>query len=183
MFTFAFIVNSEGLTPEDYYWNYENEEFKFKFFATSNMEMTKKYAKKLADDGYENIDLCGDFNDDMAKEVAGATDGRINVMYAKYFDNELEKLERLPELGEYGIIINAGGIPEGTTITEKIIGSEFNTTIVLVPDDKMAEAAAQSLVDEGIDFIELCSYFDSQKAEDIINAIKGRVPVGYCGLG
>lgn len=181
MFTYAFIVNSEGLTPEDYSWNYENDEMKFKFFATSGMDMTKKYAKKLADEGFEYIDLCGDFDADMAKEVEMATDGKIEVNYAKYFDEEIKKLEKLPSLGEYGIIINAPGLPEGSTKTQKLVGAEFNTTIVFVGDDEMAKAAAESLVDEGIAFIELCSYFDELKAIEIINAIKGRVPVGYAG--
>lgn len=181
MFNYAFIVNSEGLTPEDYSWSYKNDAMQFEFFATSGMGMTKKYAKKLADKGFTDIDLCGDFDEKMAKEVADATDGKIAVEYAKYFDEEMEKLNLLNQLGEYGIIIKAPGLKEGSTKKEKIIGSEFNTTIVLIGSEKEAEAAAQSLVDEGIAFIELCSYFNELRATAIINAIKGKVPVGYCG--
>ncbi len=181
MFTYAFIVNSEGQSPEDYSWNYNNKEMKFKFFATSGMEMTKKYAKKIADEGFEYIDLCGDFDANMAKEVVKATGGRIEVEYAKYFDSEMKKLGNLPKMDEYGIIIMAEGLTQGTTKKEKVVGAEFNTTIVMVDSDEMAAAAAQGLVDGGIDFIELCSYFNEIKAGEIIDAIDGKVPVGYCG--
>jgi hypothetical protein len=181
MLTYAFIANSEGFRPEDYHWEYENKNFKFKFFATSGMEMTKKYAKKLVDEGFKGIDLCGDFDADQAKEVALVTEGKIDVDYAKYFESEMKKLEKLEELGEYGIIVMADGLPEGTTKTERIVGSEFNTTIVLVDSDETAQAAAIGLVERGIDFIELCGYFNEIRAGEIIDAIDGRVPVGYCG--
>lgn len=181
MFNYAFIVNSEGMNPENYSWKYENDEMDFRFFATSDMDMTKKYAKKLADEGFKYIDLCGDFDAEKAKEVALATEGRIEVEYAKYFDSEIRKLEKIAEPDEFGIIIKAEGLEQGTTKTEKVVGSEFNTTIVLVGDEDMAEAAAQGLVDAGIDFMELCSYFNEIRAGEIIDVIDGAVPVGYCG--
>jgi len=181
MFTYAFIANSEGHTPEDYFWNYENDAMKFKFLVTSGMDMTKKYAKKLADDGFEYIDLCGDFDEDKAKEICSATDGRIEVEYAKYTDIEAKKAEELPVFDEFGVIVMAQGLPEGTTKTEKVIGSEFNTTIVLVDSEEMANAAAQGLVERGIHLIELCSYFNEIKADKVIDAIDGKIPVGYCG--
>ena len=181
MFNYAFIVNSKGMDPESYSWKYENGEMDFRFFATSGLEMTKKYSKKLADEGFKYIDLCGDFTEDDAKQVALHTESRIEVEYAKYFESELKKLERLPTLGEYGIIIMGEGIAEGTTKTEKVIGSEFNTTIIIVGDDETAKAAAQGLVDSGVDFMELCSYFNEIKAGEIIEAINGAIPVGYCG--
>lgn len=181
MFNYAFIINSEGLDPENYSWKFENDEVNLRFMATSGMPMTTKYAKKLADEGFKYIDLCGDFDAEMAKEVALATEGRIEVEYAKYFDSEMKKLEALQEPDEYGVIVLTYGLEEGTTKKHKIIGSEFNTNIVLVADDETAIAAAQGLVDGGIDFIELCSYFDEIKAGEIIDAIDGKIPVGYCG--
>lgn len=181
MFTYAFIVNSAGMTPESYHWEYENDGMKFKFLATSGMDMTKKAAVKLADEGIEYIDLCGDFDEKQAREIADATGGRIEVEYAKYFEDELKRVENLKKADEYGIIIKAEGMKEGTTKLEKIIGAEFNTTIVLIDDEKDAEATAQALVDKGINFIELCSYFNELRCTEIINAIKSRVPVGYCG--
>lgn len=181
MFNYAFIVNSEGLTPEDYSWSYKNDEMKLEFLATSGMEMTKKYAKKLADKGVKYIDLCGDFDADKADEAAKATDNKIEVCYAKYSDSETKKMDKLTDLGEYGIIIMAYGLEPGSTKTKRLVGSEFVTTIVLVDSEDAAKAAAKGLVDGGINFIELCSFFDENKANDIIDSIKGAVPVGYCG--
>jgi hypothetical protein len=179
--TYAFIANSEGMSPENYHWEYEDSEMRFKFFSVSGMDMTKKYAKMLADEGFEYIDLCGDFDAAMAKEIADATDGRIEVEYAKYSEAEQKKFETLEKQDEFGVIVMAEGIEEGTTKTQKITGPEYNTTIVLAGGEKAAATAAQGLVDAGISFIEMCGYFDEQKASEIIKAINCNTPVGYCG--
>ena len=42
--------------------------------------------------------------------------------------------------------------------------------------------AAQKLVSEGVKFIEICSWFDAERTQSVIDAIDGAVPVGSCGL-
>ena len=181
MLKYAFIANSENMTPEDYHWEYDNDEMKFRFYATNNMDATKKCAQKLADEGFEYLDLCGDFDAAKAKEVENAAMGRISVAYAKYSKDEEEKFESLQKMDDYGLIVMAPGLEPGAVKIKKMPSPEFNTTIALVGDDEASIAAARDFASDGIDFIELCGYFDDTKTKNIIRAIDGKTPVGSCG--
>ena len=46
----------------------------------------------------------------------------------------------------------------------------------------MACEAAKELLDKGVYFIELCSWFDEEKTRAVIAAVDGKLPVGSCGL-
>ena len=181
MLTYAFIANSETLNPDDYNWEYENDEMKFRFFITSDMETNKKIAKELADDGFEYLDLCGDFDDEMTKEISNAAGGRLEVAHAGFSEEEESKFNSLEKMDEYGLIIMAEGLESGAKIEHRITSCEFNTTINIVSNDDVAIAAAKDLSDRGIDFIEFCSYFDAAKTADIIAATGGKTPIGSCG--
>ena len=52
-------------------------------------------AKKMADDGVNFIELCGDFAEEHTKDIIAAVDGRIPVGYVTYFPAEAEKLAKL----------------------------------------------------------------------------------------
>ena len=56
-----------------------------------------------------------------------------------------------------------------------------DTTAIFVKDLEQAQEAAKTLTDGGIAFIELCSWFDKEKTEAVIDAVGGAVPVGSCG--
>lgn len=180
MFKYAFILNSQTLTPESYSKVYENEEFYCRIAAINSMEMCYDLARKLAEDGVQLIDLCGDFDQEKAEAVRKATRDEVKVCYAKYTEEEILKLEALPSLNEYGIIIKAGGIGK-TPVRAELKSSECNTYVAFVEDDSMAHAVANEMVKEGINFIELCSYFTKEKAEELVETIAHKVPVGYCG--
>ena len=181
MLDYAFIANSEGLNPGDYHWEYENDEMRFRFCSTHDMETNKKLAKELAASGCQYLDLCGDFNAAMAREIAEAAGGRLTVEYSKFSAEDDAKFNSLTNIHEYGLIIMAEGLANGKIITHKLVSDEFTTTIALVSNDETAKQAAQDLVNGGIDFIEMCSYFDAAKADEVRAAIGGKVPVGYCG--
>jgi len=53
--------------------------------------------------------------------------------------------------------------------------------VIFVNSIDMAKEAGKKLVDEGADFIELCSWFDKEKMEEIVEATENKVPVGTCG--
>ena len=180
MFKYAFIMNSRGLTPETYSVAYQNEEFYCYIAAVHGMKMTRELAKKLAYEEIQLIDLCGAYNEEMAEDVAEFAGEEIEICYAKYTPEQLDKFNKMESEGEYGLIIMADGIKEKPHYLE--IGSaEYNTHIALVGSDEMAIQAAKDLVKVGINFIELCSYFDLEKTESILDAIDREVPVGYCG--
>jgi len=181
MLKYAFIANSETMSPDKYHYEYDSDDMKFRFFAVNNMDMTKKCAAGLADEDFEYIDLCGDFDAEKAQEVADARNGKISVEYAKYSEEDDEKFENLEKINEYALIVMTPGLAAGTIKMNKLTCPEFNTTITLVSDDEAAGKAAKDLVTAGIDFIELCSYFDEDKTNGIRKAIDGKVPVGSCG--
>jgi hypothetical protein len=53
---------------------------------------------------------------------------------------------------------------------------------MLVNNLEMACQAAIDLMEKGIAFIELCTWFDEEKTRAIIEYISGKVPVGSCGI-
>lgn len=72
-------------------------------------------------------------------------------------------------------------IPQDMKILE-LLSKECNTKIMLVKDLDMACQAAKELVEKGVFFIELCSWFDTERTKAVIAAIDGKLPVGSCGL-
>lgn len=178
MFNYAFIVNSENLSPKEYSGEYNNKEFSFYIAATSNLQMAKDLAKNLAKECFDLIDLCGDFDASDANKIASVSG--IEVCYAKYMPEEIGKLKTTSDLSEYGVIVMGDDIQD-EVVKIDLESDEFNTRVRIVGSDEDAKKAAVELVDGGISFIELCSYFDVKKTNDIIKAIDGKVPVGYCG--
>jgi len=177
---YAFIMNSASLNPENYSIMYDNEGNQYYFTAVHGMKMTKELTQKLANDGYELMDLCGDFDEEKAQEVEAAAEGKIKVKYAKYTEEDQAKFEALEASNHYGIIVLGFDLTEDLVRLE-LKSDEYDTYITIVSKEEMAAQEAKKMVIEGIHFIELCGYFDSYKAEKVTKAIEHKVPVGYCG--
>ncbi len=177
---YAFIMNSRTLNPETYSVVYEHEGNQYYFAGVHGMKMTKELAKKLADDGYELLDLCGDYNEEKAQEVRDASEGKTKINYAKYSDEDLEKLDALQSTDQYGVIV-LGFEPSEDLTRLELTSEEYNTYIAIAGSEEIAVRTAKEMVTEGINFIELCGYFTQDKAEVIAEAIDHKVPLGYCG--
>jgi hypothetical protein len=177
---YAFIMNSATLNPESYSALYEEEGNQYYFAATHGMQMTRELAKRLADDGYELIDLCGDFDEDKAEEIRKASEGKIRVNYAKYTEEEMAKYNALTANNRYGIIVLGFDLSKDLVNLELESG-EYNTYVAIAATEETAAQEAKRMVAEGIHFIELCGYFNSERAAAIAKAIDHKVPLGYCG--
>lgn len=177
---YAFIMNSGTLNPETYSTLYEDRKNQYYFAAVHGMAMTRELAKKLAGEGYDFIDLCGDYDGEKAEDIKKAADGNVQVCYAKYSEEELAKFNALPANDRYGIIV-LGFDMTGDPVWLTLESDEYNTWIALVADEETAALEAKKMVEHGIHFIELCGYFTAPKAEKIMEAIDRKVPVGYCG--
>jgi uncharacterized protein DUF6506 len=57
------------------------------------------------------------------------------------------------------------------------------TTLVPVPDESVAAQVAVELVDGGVELIELCGGFSMAQAAQVVEAVGGRVPVGWVTFG
>lgn len=177
---YAFIMNSGNLNPENYSAVYETEGSQYYFSAVSGMKMARELVRRLADDDFELIDLCGDFDEEKAEDLRKAAGDRTKVNYAKYKEEEQEKFNALQSTDKYGIIVL--GFEAGEDLVKlELTSEEFNTYITIVGKEEMAAPAAKEMVAEGIDFIELCGYFNSEKADAIAETIGHTVPLGYCG--
>ncbi|MEG0156553.1 MAG: DUF6506 family protein [Anaerovoracaceae bacterium] len=182
MVKLAFIMNVPGESTEEYQGTYQCEKSTTLVVGTDGMEQTEALMKDLVADGYTLFDLCGDFDEEMRSSLAdaiGADNQTKRVCRADYTAEQMEKLEALPSLSEYGIIINIFGGGENGRID--LLGKGCNSHILFVNGMEEAAQAAKQLVEEGIAFIELCSFFDGEKTKEIIDAIDGKVPVGTCG--
>jgi hypothetical protein len=177
---YAFIMNSQALTPKTYHGKFQSSDRESAFYGVNTFEMAKDFAKELAIKGVERIDLCGDFDERAAKEIQKATGRDTHVAWMNYFPEEVKKVEALESLDHFGFIILDQGAKEGTT---KLVmkSAEFTTHIVSADNLANAREAAQKLVEEGIDFIELSSDFDAAMARTIIEKIDGKVPIGFAG--
>ena len=175
----AFIANSESQNPQTYSLRYENPDFQLEMVAVSGMDMTKETILGFARDGFDLVDLCGDFTQEMAEALRQATGNQIRISAAVYSEEEAKKLEALTTMQNYGIILMGRGIGSEPVWLEKK-NQEFNTQIAIVGSDAMAAEAAREMAEAGIDFIELCGYFDQEKAAALSQAAGGALPVGYC---
>ena len=159
MLKFAFFINVPGQNPDDYKGVYENSESYNMIVGTGDMDMAKDYLGKLAADGYTLFNLCGDFDDEITAQLCEIAGPDVKIRHADYLPEQLAKVEALPEFSKYGIVIVMRG----------------------VEDQEQANAAAKKLAEEGVHDIELCSWFDKAKTEEVIEAVGGVCPVGTCG--
>lgn len=178
MLRFAFLMNMPGESPETCHGEYNNSESQSRIIGLEK-ESAAEYVKILADEGFEIVDLCGDFTQSDAENLAQAAGGKIKISHAKYFKAEMEKMETLENLFEYGIIIFMSGVDKTEWL--EIINRQGNTYIAFVKDMDSAMEAARELVKKGVAFMELCSWFDAEKTKEIIMATGGTVPIGTCG--
>lgn len=179
MLKYAFIENVEGASPETYAATYDNAESHSLVVGTSSFDMTMELIKKLDGEGFTLIDLCGDFDDEATAKFVAAVKGDIKIRHADYLPAELDKMEALDSLQEYGIVAVMRGVDQTEAISIK--SDTCNTYVRFAKDMEAAKAAAKELVNQGVYFIELCSFFDREKTEAVIDAIEGKVPVGSCG--
>jgi len=180
MLKFAYLINVPGETPGTFSGIYENSESFNLVAGTDNMDMAKEFVAKLVDEGYTLLNLCGDFDDEVTGAMQEAAGPDVKIRHADYMPEELAKVEALTEFNKYGAVIVMRGVEEPSEVELK--SEDFYTKAIFVKDQEQANEAAKKLVAEGVQDIELCSWFTEEKTQSVIDAIGGAVPVGSCGL-
>lgn len=178
MFKYAFFVNSETLTPENYKKELRGDDFEGVVCGINSLELACETAKKLAEQGFEEIDLCGDFNDEMAKEIKEFAGGKIEVWHETFTAPEEEKFNKLSQLNPWGIIIHVGA-KWGNDAYTVLKSKECDTYIACVDGMEETFEAAKRMVADGVTFIEVCGYYDEAMCNQIIASIDGAIPVGF----
>ncbi|MEG1930748.1 MAG: DUF6506 family protein, partial [Anaerovorax sp.] len=108
MFKYAFFLDSETLTPENYGKELKGDGFEGVVYGINSLELACETAKKLADQGFDEIDLCGAFDGEKAKIIKEFAGGKMEVWYETYTAPEEEKFNKLSKLNPWGIIIHVG---------------------------------------------------------------------------
>lgn len=177
MLKYAYILNIEGLHPDTYTAEVFKTDTLTRYYGVDNMEETMEVVKKIKEEGFELINLCSAYDDEMTKEVEALIPRTKNV---HYLPAEEEKLDKVEDWSKYGVIsIDAQLDDIETTVIEN---PEFTTYAKIVKDIDAACVAAKELVEAGVTFIEMCSWFDEEKTKKVIEAIDCDVPVGSCGI-
>jgi hypothetical protein len=172
------MINVPGESPKTYSKVYETHESHELYAGVSDIDMAEGLMKQLSEEGFEMVNLCGAFDDETVQRFIKIGQGKIAVSAARYSPDELLKLEKLTSLKEYGFISLISSIDQIDRL--ELFGEKCNTHVFFVRDLEMACQAATELVGLGVDFIELCNWFDLHKTQSIIDAIHGKVPVGSC---
>lgn len=176
---FAFIANIPGVTPETYSTVFETAGSYNLIAGVDGMDAAKEYVAKLAEEGFELLNLCGDFDDEITAEIREIVGPDVEVKNAGYTKDEFAKMQFLKSFKYYGMIIMDEDVDKPH---EEILNSEECVTrAFFVKDLKQAKTAAKKLIEQKVDFIELCSWFDLLKTMNIVDATENLVPVGSCG--
>lgn len=176
---FAFIANVPGVTPETYSTVFETAGSYNLIAGVDGMDAAKEYVAKLAEEGFELLNLCGDFDDEITAEIREIVGPDVEVKNAGYTKDEEAKLQFLESFKYYGMIIMDEDVD--TPHEEVLKSEECVTRAIFVKDMRQAKAAGKKLIEKRVDFIELCSWFDLLKTMTIVEATEDRVPVGSCG--
>ena len=178
MSRYALMVHVPGESPATYSKIYDNNGNHELYAGVGDMDMAAELMMRLAEEGFEMVNLCGDFDDETVQKFIEIGQGKIKVSAARYSPEEQLKLEGLTSLKEYGFLSYVPDIDQIERLD--LFSEECNTHVFFVRDIEAACRAAVELTEMGADAIELCSWFDPPKTQAVIDAIHGKAPVGSC---
>lgn len=179
MLKYAFVANVAGVTPENYSTVFETAGSYNLIAGVDGMDAAKEYIKELAEEGYELINLCGDFDDEITAEIQEMVGDGIVVKNAKYTMEEAIKMQFVDSFKNYGIIIMDEDVDKHYEVVLR--SKECDTRIIFVQDLRQARNAGRRMIEKRVDFIELCSWFDVLRLRSVVEATERRVPIGTCG--
>lgn len=176
---YAFVANIEGVTPETYSAVFETAGCYNLIAGVDGMDAAKEYIGTLADEGYDMIELCGDFTDEITEEIREIVGEGIEINNARYTIDEAVKMEFTDSLKNYGVIIMDEDVDKYHEIVLK--SESCDMRVMFVQDMRQAKNAAKRMVEKKIDFIELCGWFDILRLGTMVEVTENKVPIGTCG--
>lgn len=180
---FAFILDVKGVTPESYSAVLETDGRYNLVAGVDGEEAAAEYIMKLAAEGFDEINLSGDFDDDfveaLAKEVREKISPSITIKNTVYLIDELIKLQFTESYRNYGIIITDENVNRYHEVVLRCKARD--TRIIFVQNMMRARNAAARMLEKRIDIIDLCSWFDMLRLDHILKETGYCVPIGTCG--
>ncbi|HEV7309235.1 DUF6506 family protein [Ensifer sp.] len=151
--------------------------------AVSDLEDLPYVAKGLAEDGVRLIELCGAISPRWRPLVSAAAGAGVRVSSVTFGFESLVAAHRFREATIAGrppdaafLLLEPGGDPSDDRFVRALPSPR--TTLVSVPDERVAVSVAMALVDQGVGLIELYGGFSSAGAAAVIDVVDGRAAVG-----
>ena len=152
--------------------------------AVPDEESGVKAAEELAADGAQTLEICASFSADTFARMIVACGG-IPVGQTSYGMESVGGLAQLStELFHRWAYIYLGLGDEDPAVDRAVIEKGgLTTTIVAVPDEQSAVAAARELAGDGAQAIEFCGGFSDAVRRDALKATNDTVPIGQVKFG
>lgn len=175
----AFIVIAEGVMPKTYSAVYKNDDCHCIVAGVSNVQMGKKYVKKLVDNDFTVINLCSEFSDGTTRVLQAEAGEGVKIRNAQYSFDEVIKLSRIDRFRNFGLIIKLPGVEKAQ---ERVMRSDaLDTRVIFVGNIRQARNAGRRLIQKRIEVAELSTWFDRLRMDSVVDAMEDRIPVGTCG--
>lgn len=180
---FAFIMNVKGTSPETYSTVYETAGRYNLIAGVDGTEAAEAYIKKLAEEGFDKINLSGDFDEEfahrMAEQIAAGISENTEIKCTRYILDELMKLQFIDSFRDYGLII----IDENVNKYHDVVlrSPVRDTRISFVQNLKHARHAVIRQIEKRVNVIDLCDWFDMLRLDNILKTAGNRAAVGTCG--
>lgn len=180
---FAFIMDVKGASPETYSTVFETAGRYNLVAGVDGQEAAAEYIEKLAAEGFDEIDLSGDFDDEfaarIAEEVRKKAGDSIEIKNTRYTIDELMKLQFIDSSRNYGIIIMDEDVDRYHEVVLRCKARD--TRIIFVQNLQRARHAVAKLAEKRVSIIDLCSWFDVLRHEPISVIAGNGIAVGTCG--
>jgi len=178
LYQYGYIVNLDGAAMERA--AFSSAEYSVSAVAVSSMEMAILAAKELIAQGAVHIDFCGDFDDAKMRDIAEKAGGGVTLAAAKYYSEQLVKLDTINMDRFVHIVWGRGFDPARDGAEINLPSCEMK--IIGVSSLEEACDVADTLVEQGIEFIELSFVFGVNETNAVINAVDSRAAIGSAGL-
>lgn len=180
---FAFILNVKGVTPETYSTVLETAGRYNLVAGVDGEEAAAEYIMKLAEEGFDEIDLSGDFDKDFAEDIIGKVREKVgssvDIKPTCYTIDERMKLDFVFSIRDYGIIIMDEDVDRYHEVVLRCKARD--TRIIFVQSIARARRAAERMMEKRIDILDLCSWFHILRYEHMVKMTGDSIPIGTCG--
>ncbi len=150
-----------------------------KVIGVESVDMGREGVEILSQWGVKIYDFSGDFSKEQLGEYEKIFSGEYQFNLMKYLPGQREKLEKVKDLSKYGVIVRNGDI-EGYQ-REELVCPKKTATIYFVKDLEKAKEAIKEMIKEGVEYVELCSYFNLDRTKQLIEEVGGKIPIGTSG--
>ena len=182
----AYMVIGSKYDPEKDCATMESEKSILHLYTVNTIDQAIEKAKKMVEEGFHSLTLCGGFREQGAQKIVDATDGKLAVSYIVHLPCQDELFRSLFQNKELSSEKPRAGY---MVITSKFDPEKDHayidhpekgeTHLFAVKSKEQSIEVAKQMLQNGFYSLELCGGFREQGAQAIIDATDGKLAVGY----